>query len=118
LREPVAYLSLRVDVKQIKCQGERGRDAIRGVLTTRAFAPLVQNRWHFSPTGANGCPACAVYRATGSGGPSRAFGIQIVTLTAGTSDALIAEVTTFLDPWLVTSFGFQQELTQQKVSHC
>jgi hypothetical protein len=96
---------------------ERGREAIRGVLTAQAFAPLVQNRWHFSPTEANGFPAWAVYLATGSGGPSRAFGIQIVTLAAGTSDALIAEVTTFLDPWLVNSFGFPQELTQRTVSH-
>lgn len=98
--------------------GREERDAIRGVLTAQAFAPLVQNRWHFSPTGANGCPALAVYRATGSGSPSRAFGIQIVTLAAGTSNVLIAEVTTFLDPWLVTSFGFPHELTQQTVSHC
>jgi RNA polymerase sigma-70 factor (ECF subfamily) len=95
----------------------RGRGAIRAVLTTQAFAPLAQNRWHFSPTGANGCPAFAVYRAAGSGGPSRAFGIQIVTLDAGASAVLIADVTTFLDPWLVTSFGFPHEPTQQTVSH-
>ncbi len=43
----------------------RGREAIREVLTAQAFAPLAQNRWHFSPTKANGCPAFSVYHATG-----------------------------------------------------
>jgi RNA polymerase sigma-70 factor (ECF subfamily) len=88
----------------------RGREAIRAVLTAQAFAPLAQNRWHFSPTKANGCPAFAVHRAVGPGGPSRAFGIQIVSLAASASGLRIADVTTFLDPWFVTSFGFPQEL--------
>ncbi len=88
----------------------RGREAIRAVLIAQAFAPLAQNRWHFYPTGANGCPAFAVYRATRLGGPSRAFGIQVVTLDAGASGLLIADVTTFLDPSLLTSFGFPHEL--------
>jgi RNA polymerase sigma-70 factor, ECF subfamily len=88
----------------------RGREAVRVLLTAQAFAPLAQNRWHFSPTRANGCPAFAVYQATGSGGSSRAFGIQVVTLEASTSGLLIADVTTFLDPSLLTSFGFPQEL--------
>jgi RNA polymerase sigma-70 factor (ECF subfamily) len=88
----------------------RGREAIRAGFTAQIFAPLGQNRWHFSPTEANGGPAFAVHRAAGPGGPSRALGIQIVTLAASASDVRIAEVTFFLDPWFVTSFGFPQEL--------
>lgn len=88
----------------------RGRDAIRAVLTTQAFAPQSQNHWHFFPTQANGCPAFVVYQTTGSSGPSHAFGLQIVTLLASASGLLIADVTTFLNPSLLTSFGFPQEL--------
>jgi RNA polymerase sigma-70 factor, ECF subfamily len=88
----------------------RGGEAIRTVLTTQAFAPLAQNRWHFSPTRANGCPAFAVYHATGLGGTFRAFGIQVVTLDDCTPGLLIADVTTFLDPLLLTHFGFPGEL--------
>ena len=87
----------------------RGREAIRVVLAVQAFAPGAQNRWYFFPTGANGCPAFAIYRAAKSGGPSRAFGIQIISLEAGASGLLIADVTTFLDPLLLTSFAFPPE---------
>ncbi len=88
----------------------RGQEAIRVVLITQAFAPMAQNHWHFFPTEANGCPAFAVYRAVGPGGTFRAFGIQIVTLAASASGLRIADVTAFLDPWFVTSFGFPPEL--------
>lgn len=87
-----------------------GREAIGTVLTTQAFAPLAQNRWHFSPTRVNGCPAFAVYHATGSGGTVQAFGIQVVTMDDGASGLLIADVTTFLDPSLLPFFGFPPEL--------
>jgi hypothetical protein len=50
------------------------------------------------------------HQAVGPGDPSRAFGIQIVTLAASASGLRIADVTTFLDPWFVTSFGFPHEL--------
>jgi RNA polymerase sigma-70 factor (ECF subfamily) len=88
----------------------RGGEAIRTVLTTQAFAPLAQNRWHFSPTRANGCPAFAVYHSIGSEKISRAFGLQIVTLLDSASGLQIADVTTFLDPSLLTYFGFPHEL--------
>jgi RNA polymerase sigma-70 factor, ECF subfamily len=88
----------------------RGREAIRAGFTAQIFAPLAQNRWHFSPTEANGGPAFAVHRAVGLGGPFRALGIQVVTLAASASDVRIAGVTFFLDPWFVSSFGFPQEL--------
>ncbi len=95
-----------------------GREAIRTVLTTQAFAPLAQNRWHFSPTRATGCPAFAVYHATGLGGTFLAFGIQVVTTCSinrhstddGAPGLLIADVTTFLDPSLLPFFGFPPEL--------
>jgi RNA polymerase sigma-70 factor, ECF subfamily len=87
-----------------------GREAIRTVLATQAFAPLAQNRWHFSPTRANGCLAFAVYHATGLEGTFRAFGIQVITLDDGALGLLMADVTTFLDPSLLPSFGFSLEL--------
>jgi RNA polymerase sigma-70 factor, ECF subfamily len=87
----------------------RGRDAIRAVLGAQAFAPLVENRWQFYPTRANGCPAFAVYRATGSHGVARAFGIQLLTIEAGAADLRIADVTTFLVPSLLSHFGFPYE---------
>ena len=87
-----------------------GREAIRTVLTTQAFAPLAQNRWRFSPTRANGCLAFAVYHATGLGNIFRAFGIQVITLNDGAPGLLMADVTTFLEPSLLPFFGFPPEL--------
>jgi len=87
-----------------------GREAIRTLLTVQAFAPLAQNHWHFYPTGANGCPAYAVYHATGSAGSFQAFGIQILTLHADASGLHISDVTTFLEPSLFTYFGFPPQL--------
>jgi RNA polymerase sigma-70 factor (ECF subfamily) len=88
----------------------QGRDAIRVLLTTQAFAPLAENRWHFSPTRANGYPAFAVYHSVGSGRSYQAFGIQVVTLTTSTAELQIADVTTFLNPSLFIHFGFPHEL--------
>lgn len=89
-----------------------GREAIRTLLTTQAFAPLAQNRWHFSPTSVNGCPAFAVYHAAGQEGTFRAFGIQVITLDDGAPGLLIADTTTFLDPSLLPLFGFSPELSR------
>jgi RNA polymerase sigma-70 factor, ECF subfamily len=88
----------------------QGRAAIRTVLTRQAFAPLEQNQWSFLLTQANGCPAFAVYRSAGSGGAARAFGLQVITVETVPPGALIADVTTFLDPVLLTAFGFPQTL--------
>ncbi len=87
-----------------------GREAIRTVLSTQAFAPLAQNRWHFSPTRVNGSPAFAVYHSTGLDGTFHAFGIQVVTLDDSAPGLLIADVTTFLDPSLLPFFGIPPEL--------
>src|SRR5258708_1034033 len=89
---------------------DQGREAIRTEITTHGLAPELQNRWFFLPTGANGGPAFAVYRATGSSGPARTFGIQVLTLEFSASGVLIADVTTFLDPSFFPSFGFPLEL--------
>jgi RNA polymerase sigma-70 factor (ECF subfamily) len=88
----------------------RGRAAIRILLSTQAFAPEAQNQWCFFPTKANGCPAFAVYHATGLGGIFRAFGMQVVTMDDCASGLLISDVTTFLDPSLLPFFGFPPEL--------
>lgn len=87
-----------------------GREAIGTLLATQAFAPLAQNRWYFSPTRVNGCPAFAVYHATGPGDTFRAFGIQVIALDDDDPGLLIADVTTFLDPSLLPVFGFPPEL--------
>jgi RNA polymerase sigma-70 factor, ECF subfamily len=76
-------------------------EAIRTVLTTQTFAPLAQNRWHFSSTRANGCLAFAVYHATGLESMFRAFRIQVITPDDGAPDLLKADMTTFLDPSLL-----------------
>jgi RNA polymerase sigma-70 factor (ECF subfamily) len=86
----------------------RGREAIQTQIATHGLAPEL--RWFFLPTGANGGPAFAVYRATEASGPARAFGIQVLTLEFSVSGVLIADVTTFLDPSLFPSFGFPLQL--------
>ena len=83
-----------------------GREAIRDILTSRLFGSGVQKKWRLYPTGANAQPAFAVYRADESNGSYRAFGIQVVTLDVSAPAGLIAEVTIFNVPSLVTSFGF------------
>ena len=89
----------------------RGRAAIGTLLTVQAFAPQAQNRWCFTSTRANGCPAFAVYHTTGSGSTFQAFGIQIIDLDDSTTGLLIADVTTFLEPALFPHFGFPHELS-------
>src|SRR5215469_6728717 len=88
----------------------RGREAIRVLLIQRIFAGETQKHWSFSLTGANGCPALAMYRAVGSGSPSQDFGIQVFTLETSASGVLISDATIFLDPLLFPSFGFPQDL--------
>jgi RNA polymerase sigma-70 factor (ECF subfamily) len=84
----------------------QGREAIRTQIITHGLAPELQHRWFFIPTGANGGPAFAVYRAIGASGHAQAFGIQVLTQEVSASNVRIADVTTFLDPSLFTSFGF------------
>ena len=90
----------------------QGREAIRAQITTHGLAPELQHRWFFLPTGSNGGPAFAVYRAIGPSGPAQAFGIQVLTLEFSASDVRITDVTTFLDPLLFPSFGFAPDLPE------
>ena len=82
----------------------RGRDAIQAALATQVFAPRSPIQWHFAPTRANGCPAFAAYCSVEPGSGYQAFGIHVLTLDAGASGVLIASVTAFLNPTLLTFF--------------
>ncbi len=91
----------------------QGREAIRTILFAVLFPSGVQNRWRLSPTRANGQPAFVVYRADEATRSYRAFAIQVVTLDGSRRDLRqVAEVTAFLGPELVTSFGYPLQLPQ------
>jgi RNA polymerase sigma-70 factor (ECF subfamily) len=89
----------------------RGREAIRSILLAVLFPSGVRNRWRLSPTFANGQPAFVVYRADEATQSYRGFALQVVTLDGSQRDLRqVASVTAFLDPELVTSFGFPLHL--------
>jgi RNA polymerase sigma-70 factor (ECF subfamily) len=91
----------------------QGREAIRTILLAVLFPSGVQKRWRLFPTRANGQPAFAVYRADEATGFYRAFALQVVALDGSRRDQeQVAEVTAFLGPKLVTSFGFPLQLPQ------
>jgi RNA polymerase sigma-70 factor (ECF subfamily) len=91
----------------------RGREAIRSILLAVLFPSGVRNRWRLSPTRANGQPAFVVYRADEEARSYRAFALQVVTLAGSQRDLWqVVEVTAFLGPELVTSFGFPLQLPQ------
>jgi RNA polymerase sigma-70 factor (ECF subfamily) len=87
-----------------------GREAIRGIFTSKLFGSGMQKRWRLFPTGANAQPAFAVYRAEESQDCYRAFGIQVVTIDTSTLARPIAAVTIFNVTSFVTSFGFPLQL--------
>jgi RNA polymerase sigma-70 factor, ECF subfamily len=95
----------------------QGREAIRKQITTHGVAPELRHRWFFLPTGANGAPAFAVYRAIGPDDRARAFGIQVLTLEFSASGMLISDVTTFLNPSLFSYFGFPPEPPLSQGAH-
>ena len=72
-----------------------GERAIRRQIVTHGLVLELENRWVFLPHGGQWRPGIAVYRATGSSGTARAFGIQVLTLEFSVSDVLVADVTTF-----------------------
>lgn len=91
----------------------RGREAIRRILLAVLFPSGVQKRWRLAPTHANGQPAFVVYRADEATGFYRAFALQVVALDGSQHDQRqVADVTAFLDPKLVISFGFPLQLPQ------
>lgn len=90
----------------------QGREAIRTMFLAAVFPSGVQKRWRLYPTRANGQPAVALYRADEATKSYRAFGIQVITLDDSRPPKQIAEVTAFLGPEIVTSFGFPLQLPQ------
>ncbi len=91
----------------------QGREAIRTILLAVLFPSDLQNRWRLFPTHANGQPAFVVYRADEVTGFYRAFALQVVALDGSRRDQRqVADVTAFLGPKLVTSFGFPLQLPQ------
>jgi RNA polymerase sigma-70 factor (ECF subfamily) len=90
----------------------QGKEAIRAFFLAVLFPSGVQKRWRLSPTSANGHPAFVVYRADEATRAYRAFAIQVVTLEATLRDLpQIASMTAFVEPELVTSFGFPLQLS-------
>ena len=75
----------------------RGPDAIRRwLVAVDAFG-----QEHFTPVGANGSPAVAVYRPQAPGGRPTAFSIQVLDVV----DGRIGAIHVFLDPALFELFG-------------
>ena len=87
-----------------------GREAIRSLLLTIPFSSGVQKQWRLYPTRANGQPAFTVYKVDESKSFYRPAGIQVVTLDCSQLPRQVAEITIFLTPSLVTSFGFPLQL--------
>jgi RNA polymerase sigma-70 factor (ECF subfamily) len=78
----------------------RGRDAIAAFLASPTFAAASHGGFKLRPTRANGGPAFAFYRR--EAGRLRAHSLMVVTPHAGQ----VREMVSFLDPTLVTRFGF------------
>ncbi len=78
----------------------KGRAAIESVLRNRIFAQ--ERRFLLKPTSAGGQPAFILYKADKSNPVFHAHGVQVVW--AGRDE--VHSVVTFLQPGLVTGFGF------------
>ncbi len=91
----------------------RGREAIRIFLRASLFSSGVQRQWRLFPTYANGQHALVVYRMNEATKSYRASTLQMVTLD-GSQDGLwqIAEVIAFINPKLISSFGFPLQLSE------
>jgi RNA polymerase sigma-70 factor (ECF subfamily) len=95
----------------------QGREAIRAILLAVVFGSGVQHRWRMLPTCANAQPAFVLYRADDAKSCYQAYGIQVVTLAGSRLKRQIADVTAFLGPELVTSFGFPLQLPVEAGFH-
>jgi RNA polymerase sigma-70 factor (ECF subfamily) len=86
----------------------RGRTDVERFLRAGPLAGDSAGRWRLLPTEANGEPAFATYeRVEAQAGTSHvAAALSVVS----TRDGQIAQVTTFLDPRLVTRFGLPAAL--------
>ncbi len=77
----------------------QGREAIGAFL---AAHPLSTARWRVLPARANGQLAFGFYEGPGADGRYAAHALTVVTLAPG---GLIADATTFFDPWLLERAG-------------
>jgi RNA polymerase sigma-70 factor (ECF subfamily) len=82
-----------------------GPDAIAASIGGMVLTPGSAGRLMLEPTHANGLPAFGVYQMNESG-VFQGVGVQLVR----TEDGKIAEITAFLDPTLVKSFGLAATL--------
>ncbi len=89
-----------------------GQEAIRALLVAIPFRSREKNRWRLYLTHANAQPAFVVYEANEAKNSYRAVGVQIVTLDYSQLPRQVSRVTIFLDPSLVTSFGYSLQLSQ------
>lgn len=78
----------------------QGIEQIRQLVSKTIFAGQAAGRWRLRPTRANGLPAFGLYRYEANEVRYQAYGIQVVR-ARGT---LIADVTTFRNPSLLTYF--------------
>jgi RNA polymerase sigma-70 factor (ECF subfamily) len=85
-----------------------GREVVAEFLTTIPPA-IARDGFRFVATRANRQPALAVYRcdADSNGRTFRAWGVFVFSLDGDS----VAEITAFIDPSLVPTFGFPSELT-------
>jgi RNA polymerase sigma-70 factor (ECF subfamily) len=90
----------------------RGREAIHAFLSTIVFPSGVRKHWRLYPTRANAQPAFVVYRADEATGIYQTIGMQVITVDDSLLPRQIADVTAFLSPELVASFGFPLQLPQ------
>lgn len=88
-----------------------GRDAIGTYLRTAVFSGA-KRRWRAYPTRANGQTGFVLYQVDEAEGGYRAFSVEVVTFDDAQHPRQIAEVTAFLDPSLVTAFGFPSHLPE------
>jgi RNA polymerase sigma-70 factor (ECF subfamily) len=83
----------------------QGKVAIRTFISSNVLAGDARGRWKMVPTHANGGPALAVYRRDDASGVYQAFAIQTLTFDGD----LLAEVTTFPNPYLFRYFNLPVE---------
>ena len=78
----------------------QGADAIGAFYESMIFSGHTPGQWRLRPTRANGQPAFGIYQRDAAG-VYQAFGLQVLTLSAGAGAVRIAAITSFLQPeWL------------------
>lgn len=89
----------------------QGRPAIRAFAASTIFADggmfggQADGRWRLKPAKANGAPAFVIYQRVAAG-TYHAFGIHVLEIEQNA----VSQLTSFIDPSLVTKFGFPEML--------